>query len=180
MSISYLFSIAADHLERVEHHLEKYNEVVKKLRSQGYNQVPEYEQLFGSQPHSGNMVFMESSPLREWQLNPPRPASVQDLIDEDKRIREAFSVGKKTIGVSTKKRLGEETGWTCHYCHRKGDSNYGPDGRRWHLDHKIPKFLGGKGLPNNKALSCATCNSRKGKLPYDKFVTKIERELAGA
>ncbi len=50
---------------------------------------------------------------------------------------------------------------TCSYCGRKGDA-HDPDGRSWHIDRIIPGSRGGSYSPENIALSCATCNIRKG------------------
>lgn len=53
-------------------------------------------------------------------------------------------------------------GTRCHHCRRKGDSQVGPDGRSWHIDHLIPVAAGGTNEPANLALSCAGCNMSRG------------------
>lgn len=52
--------------------------------------------------------------------------------------------------------------FTCAYCQRRGSLTWGPDGERWHIDHVVPRTLGGSNSLDNKVLACAACNLWKG------------------
>jgi 5-methylcytosine-specific restriction endonuclease McrA len=65
-----------------------------------------------------------------------------------------------TIRREIRKRDGNR----CTYCRRLGTSTQGPDGRRWHVDHRIPVSRGGTSERSNLALACASCNITKADL----------------
>lgn len=54
-------------------------------------------------------------------------------------------------------------GPVCWYCGRYGDRRQDPDGAYWHLDRMIPGHQGGEYIRDNLALSCASCNRKKGR-----------------
>lgn len=49
----------------------------------------------------------------------------------------------------------------CNYCDAGGDTEYGPDGKSWCIDHYLAVKRGGKTERDNLVLSCWTCNSIK-------------------
>ena len=68
-------------------------------------------------------------------------------------------------------------GRTCMYCGK------GPLYKKaLHLDHIVPRALGGKDEVQNLIVSCRLCNQRKGKKEAAKFVLdripQVEFELA--
>ena len=67
----------------------------------------------------------------------------------------------------------ERDNYRCQYCGHKGTKNWDPDGRRWHIDHMLPRSRGGTSKPDNLALSCAKCNIAKHMMTADEFATCI-------
>ena len=84
--------------------------------------------------------------------------------------------------VSAKKRaeIGRSHNWTCLYCCEPGSEQYGPDGRRWHIDHKYAVARGGDNLDDNLALACATCNLEKKALLMAEFLQLRKKPKAMA
>ncbi|MEO2074851.1 MAG: HNH endonuclease [Bacillus sp. (in: firmicutes)] len=58
----------------------------------------------------------------------------------------------------------------CIYCGAKEE----PDGSAFHLEHVIPKSLGGRDHISNLVISCRTCNSKKGNRPVVGFFLNDE------
>ena len=52
----------------------------------------------------------------------------------------------------------QRAGGRCEYCHAPQHVC----GYRFHLDHILPKSLGGSDLLTNLSFSCASCNLAKG------------------
>lgn len=64
--------------------------------------------------------------------------------------------------------------YRCHYCNRfAGSVDVGPEGKPWHVDHKVALANGGADAEDNLALACERCNLIKHTLPYQNF-----REIA--
>lgn len=59
-------------------------------------------------------------------------------------------------------------GWRCHYC--------GIDGPLT-TDHIIPRASGGGDDTSNLVPACMTCNTSRGKKPYDEFREHIEMDM---
>ena len=55
-----------------------------------------------------------------------------------------------------RKRIFDESGGKCHYC----GVALTLDGK-WHVEHKMPKALGGTNEPGNLVASCVPCNHEK-------------------
>lgn len=47
------------------------------------------------------------------------------------------------------------------------------------VEHKQPYILGGMHCISNFAISCHTCNARKGRKPYDLWIAQITEESVG-
>lgn len=56
-------------------------------------------------------------------------------------------------------RILERDGYTCHICSAVVTS------KTAHIDHLVPRSLGGTDDPSNLATSCASCNLRRGNGP---------------
>jgi len=96
--------------------------------------------------------------------------------DEHEAVPPEVSIERKRIrveAVGTKKRLGEASNWICFYCAKQGNQSIGPDGKSWHLDHKIPRSRGGPSHPDNYALACSYCNIRKKDLTPEEFAVRF-------
>lgn len=72
-----------------------------------------------------------------------------------------------------RKQIFEADGGKCHYC----ATPLTLDGR-WHIEHKMPKALGGGNEPGNLVASCVTCNHRKIDTTDIEFKAKLAREAA--
>lgn len=51
-----------------------------------------------------------------------------------------------------------------------------PLGKAFHIDHVTPLVLGGTNTDDNVQLLTARCNLRKGPMPYDAYLTRIQKE----
>lgn len=60
----------------------------------------------------------------------------------------------------------DRDGYVCYNC---GDD---VTNKKYHIDHLVPIFLGGAHAPYNVAVSCETCNVRKGHRMTDAAVRK--------
>lgn len=71
--------------------------------------------------------------------------------------------------------LGERDGWRCYYCRTvlAGD----PSVPRPETDHVIPKSKGGSDHVDNRVLTCAPCNNRKGTKSVEEFIFQRAREV---
>jgi 5-methylcytosine-specific restriction endonuclease McrA len=57
----------------------------------------------------------------------------------------------------------------CFYCGEELDNKF-------HIDHKIPLFRGGKNIISNFVCACATCNLRKGTKTVGEFLKQLNEE----
>jgi 5-methylcytosine-specific restriction endonuclease McrA len=55
-----------------------------------------------------------------------------------------------------RQRIFDESGGKCHYC----ETVLTLDGK-WHIEHKMPRALGGDNQPGNLVASCVPCNMKK-------------------
>lgn len=84
---------------------------------------------------------------------------------------EATCEARAVRSVSRKRRrLFTEAGGQCHYC--KCDLQLTDS---WHVDHKLPRALGGGNEPENLAVACSACNLAKA----DKTDVEFSRLLDG-
>jgi len=85
-------------------------------------------------------------------------------------IFDGYTAGVPSIPVNRKNLNKKQDRYPCHYCgkptrryaNKSGDANgqQYPDGRTW--DHVIPKSRGGSDKPENRVISCVSCNQDKG------------------
>ncbi len=54
-------------------------------------------------------------------------------------------------------RIEKRARWRCEYCHAPQKVS----GYRFHLEHILPRAVGGPDAFGNRALACATCNLAK-------------------
>lgn len=67
---------------------------------------------------------------------------------------------RKAIPASVRAEVIARDGLVCRYCGRRvHQRRKGP--RRLHLDHVLPRSLGGGDTADNLVVSCALCNMRK-------------------
>lgn len=149
-----LFANAKGLVDEILFMIDQYNEIATALDRLGYgteggpsnfdaNPVPSLG-LFGT--GCGNMVIWDSDFLTEfWEAGPAK--KITTII--------RMPLAKE------RERLGKESHWTCFYCTKQGDEDFGPDERVWHVDHPYPVIRGGDDMPDNHVLSCATCNAEK-------------------
>lgn len=85
--------------------------------------------------------------------------------------RKSIAQEKKGPGVSRKrKRMFEQHGGKCFYCACELDLL-----GSWHIDHRLPRAMGGDNSSENLALACSTCNLSKGDKTDVEFMATIER-----
>jgi 5-methylcytosine-specific restriction endonuclease McrA len=64
-------------------------------------------------------------------------------------------------------------GPVCAHCDRLGAPGFCADGRPWTVERIIPGIAGGEYQPENVALACWSCNSRRGARPLEKRVFSL-------
>jgi hypothetical protein len=83
---------------------------------------------------------------------------VADELDKTLRLPNQC---RSPIPRSVRLRVIARDSRTCSYCKGAGDDTHGPDGKPWHIDHKVTYSRGGAHDESNFALACCTCNVRK-------------------
>lgn len=72
-----------------------------------------------------------------------------------------------------RKRIFDESGGKCHYC----ETVLTLDGK-WHIEHKMPRALGGDNAPGNLVASCVPCNHEKRDTTDQEFIAKRAARVA--
>jgi 5-methylcytosine-specific restriction endonuclease McrA len=88
----------------------------------------------------------EEKKLRQEQFDAHRAA----LAAERSQQGNVKSISRR------RRRIFDESGGKCHYC----STALTLDGK-WHIEHKMPKALGGGDEPGNLVASCVPCNHEK-------------------
>jgi hypothetical protein len=70
-----------------------------------------------------------------------------------------------------RKRIFDEAEGKCHYC----ATTLTLDGK-WHVEHKMPKALGGGNEPGNLVASCVACNMKKRDTTDVEFRARLAKE----
>ncbi len=102
---------------------------------------------------------------------------VDQLLDKVDRDLNDIDYGNypspRSIPTGTRQRLFAEFSsrgdFGCYYCGMAGSLEFGPDGKRWHIDHKQPVSNGGSNDIANLAVCCCTCNLLKATHSEDVF-----------
>lgn len=93
---------------------------------------------------------------------------------ESLRTGEGKSHKSKIRSIPRRRRqIFDEAGGRCHYC----STELVLDGV-WHIDHKMPKALGGSNERTNLVASCAPCNTAKRDTTDIEFKEKLQRKTA--
>lgn len=171
---------AAESMIMADVYLDLYNEAVMELHTLGFNQFPIADEIMGhtDTEHGGRCSFTVRDIL-DTLSEGPVPVSTYSLEGELNRrkttkveIRKEKS--KTNLAASLRRRLGyEPPEWRCVYCLKYGTDSKGPDERSWHVDHMYPQIHGGDNKIDNKVLSCATCNSKKGSKTVIEYIKLI-------
>ncbi|MCA3177582.1 MAG: HNH endonuclease [Burkholderiales bacterium] len=72
--------------------------------------------------------------------------------------RERARSRMKAVGSIPRRRraIFERSGGRCHYCACELQLE-----GRWHIEHKVPRALGGRSVDDNLVAACAPCNLKK-------------------
>lgn len=111
---------------------------------------------------------------QEWLRRTSRLPSSKRRVKESRRRRDLF-VETHVIGSHTRIEwlaLLKSTGYRCHYCKR---DLIGFTATR---DHYVPLYRGGTDYITNIVPCCRKCNSRKGQLTGDEFIS-VRRKRFG-
>lgn len=90
----------------------------------------------------------------------------------DAERRESMPERVKSI-PRRRKQIFEEAEGKCHYC----STPLTLDGK-WHIEHKMPKALGGDNQPGNLVASCVSCNHKKRDTTDVEFKARLAKESA--
>jgi 5-methylcytosine-specific restriction endonuclease McrA len=72
-----------------------------------------------------------------------------------------------------RKQIFDAAGGKCHYC----QTTLTLDGK-WHIEHKMPKALGGDNQPGNLVASCVSCNHKKRDTTDVEFKARLAKEAS--
>ena len=125
---------------------------------------------------------LKNKRLRDWRKNNPDKAASHDRRRREEKQRQAKEryasdpiyrqklldrvgaryreLGRAYRKVEIIKFLVERDGLVCSYCGLLIEDPF--DGRRVHVDHRIPRVKGGSSEVDNLQLLHALCNTRKG------------------
>lgn len=169
-----LFSQAKGRLRRILALIDEFNEIGDALDDLGYRgpQGPEY-------PVDQHFPFLELTGVVGGCIT-IRAADELDPYWESGVTAKPKGIAAvpRVSQLAERKRLGEETGWKCFYCSRKGDAEKGPDRRAWHVDHVYPLSRAGDDQPDNHVLACATCNLQKHDASALEYIQAKARDIA--
>jgi 5-methylcytosine-specific restriction endonuclease McrA len=96
-----------------------------------------------------------------------------------RQMAEAQAEARRTVEPKVgsiprrRRRIFDEAGGACHYC----GTALTLDGK-WHIEHKMPKALGGGNEPGNLVASCVSCNHKKRDTTDVEFKARLEKESA--
>lgn len=101
-----------------------------------------------------------------------------EQFEENRRrfkARADQSTTERVPSISRRRRaLFEKSEGRCHYC----ACELRIDGR-WHVEHMIPRALGGESIDTNLVAACAPCNHKKRDLTDHEFFAKRALEAGG-
>lgn len=86
------------------------------------------------------------------------------------RLAEKVQRAIESPPVSLRDRLVVRQEGRCFWCARQL-------GEHWHVDHHIPRALGGSQAESNKRAVCITCNQRKGRLLPSEFALIMAQDF---
>lgn len=94
-----------------------------------------------------------------------RDAEITAAMAEIESVR-STQTRPLTKRVSTRRAaIFNKSGGRCHYCSTELDLH-----GRWHVEHMMPKALGGGNEPGNLVASCVTCNQQKKDKTAEEFI----------
>lgn len=76
------------------------------------------------------------------------------------------SRGRKKSIPARRRRIFEKSGGKCHYC----ACDLQLEGK-WHIEHMMPRALGGTSDPGNLVAACLTCNYKKRDKTAEEFIS---------
>lgn len=106
------------------------------------------------------------------RFSPRGDGTFEIPVDARGRIARFVFPASWTAGRKRLTALVLRDGPHCHYCNR-----YVLTGDRT-VDHVTPRHAGGNSRLTNLVMACRRCNCRKGKKPYDEFVSLLATEAA--
>jgi 5-methylcytosine-specific restriction endonuclease McrA len=111
---------------------------------------------------SGKAESVEASPrvIRSPSTAFPLPAVIRLAVFIRKPFLDRVAFNKKNIL--------RRDGYTCQYCHRRGD--------RLTVDHVVPRSRGGETVWTNVVAACLRCNLRKGNRLLEDAGMRLVRE----
>lgn len=131
--------------------------------------------LQGARAMLSKQVGRELIPMFILQLHAERiarEAEVRRVNREEQAEMEARRRARiKTVGSLPKRRraIFEKSGGKCHYC----ACELTLEGR-WHVEHMIPRALGGQSVEDNLVAACAPCNHKKRDQTDHEFIARRE------
>lgn len=87
--------------------------------------------------------------------------------DKTRDVGRVRSIGRR------RQRIYDEAEGKCHYC----SVALTLDGK-WHIEHKMPKALGGGNEPGNLVASCVSCNHKKRDTTDIEFKARLAKDSA--
>lgn len=94
-------------------------------------------------------------------------AAAQTNVVEIRRERVEPNIPRR------RRQIFEKSGGKCHYCSTPLELT-----GEWHVDHMMPKALGGSNDPVNLVASCPPCNHQKRDTTDQEFIAKRAKQAA--
>lgn len=104
-------------------------------------------------------------------LNDPSP--LQQHIDQMRSVRWGCMLAEIEERVVLRTRLSEAQNHRCCWCHVRFSDVLGADDAP-SLEHVIPIALGGTNTPDNLAVACRRCNTKRGTQDVDTFLAFVQ------
>lgn len=95
------------------------------------------------------------------------------VIDQTANEHTEIARGKVRSIPRRRQQIFDEAEGKCHYC----ATPLTLDGK-WHIEHKMPKALGGGNEPSNLVASCVPCNMKKRDTTDHEFRARLAKETA--
>jgi 5-methylcytosine-specific restriction endonuclease McrA len=117
------------------------------------------------EPHEKSAMLAQHRSAAEDRERELRRSMNEARSEAERQEPKVRSIGRR------RQRIFNESNGNCDYC----GTALTLDGK-WHIEHKMPKALGGGNEPGNLVASCVSCNHKKCDTTDIEFKAKLAKE----